>query len=382
MWDMVELKKLGKVSTGSTPPSKKDGMFDGDIPFITPGDLESEQEAKRFVTEEGANHSRSLRSGATLVCCIGATIGKVDIARTQVTFNQQINGIEWNEKVDDLYGYYALRYSKPQIIGRAKSTTLPILKKSEFEKIQIPLPPLDVQKKIASVLEKADTLIAMREKQLAKLDELLQALFLDMFGDPVTNPKGWEKLPMGQLMTIVRGGSPRPINNFLGGNYPWIKIGDATKGDDLYLHSTKESIIEEGLTKTRLLPEGSLIFANCGVSLGFARIIKFEGCIHDGWLAFSEIDSRLNKVFLLKALNSVTDYFRKTAPDGTQPNLNTTIMKEFSIILPPIESQVQFEEIVLKTYAQRKQIEELYSKDKELFNSLTQRAFKGELELV
>ncbi|GAL70200.1 restriction endonuclease subunit S [Jejuia pallidilutea] len=164
-----------------------------------------------------------------------------------------------------------------------------------------------------------------------------------MFGDPVSNPMGWERKSMKSLMKIVRGGSPRPIKNFLGGKNPWIKIGDATKGDDIYIYSTKEHIIDEGLKKTRLLPEGSLIFANCGVSLGFARIIKFQGCIHDGWLAFLEFDENvIDKVFLLKALNSVTKYFRDTAPDGTQPNLNTKIMGDYQIILPPIDIQRKF----------------------------------------
>ncbi|MEI3038838.1 MAG: restriction endonuclease subunit S [Victivallales bacterium] len=151
---------------------------------------------------------------------------------------------------------------------------------------------------------------------------------------------------MYKLCSVVRGGSPRPIEKFLGGTIPWIKIGDATQGNEVYLDKTKEHIIEAGLSKTRYIHAGSLIFANCGVSLGFARIIRFNGCIHDGWLAFDNISSRLNKVFFLKSLNHCTDYFRQTAPDGTQPNLNTTIMKYFMQILPPIELQEQFASFV------------------------------------
>ncbi len=96
---------------------------------------------------------------------------------------------------------------------------------------------------------------------------------------------------------------------------PWIKIGDATDGDSIYLNSTKEHIIQEGIKKSRLVKEGSLIFANCGVSLGFARIITFDGCIHDGWLAMEDIDERLDKVFLLQALNQMTEHFRGIAPE-------------------------------------------------------------------
>ena len=79
-----------------------------------------------------------------------------------------------------------------------------------------------------------------------------------------------------------------------------------------------------------------------GVSLGFARIITFDGCIHDGWLAIEDIDSSLDKVFLLHSLNQMTEHFRKIAPAGTQPNLNTAIMKAYKQIIPPKKLQKEF----------------------------------------
>lgn len=258
-------------------------------------------------------------------------------------------------------------------------STQKAINNGNFKKLKIPIPPLDQQKKIASILDAADAYRQKTKALIEKYDELTKSLFLDMFGDPITNPKGWDKRPMGELMTIVRGGSPRPIDKFLGGNYPWIKIGDATKGDDIYLNSTKQSIIEAGLSKTRLLPKGSLIFANCGVSLGFARIINIEGCIHDGWLAFSDLNISLSKLFLLKALNNITRYFRETAPDGTQPNLNSSIMKSFKIILPPIELQNKYELTLLELTEQKAQAQASLAQAEDLFNSLLQRAFKGEL---
>jgi len=163
-----------------------------------------------------------------------------------------------------------------------------------------------------------------------------------MFGDININDKKWEIQPLGEICTIVRGGSPRPIEKFLGGDIPWIKIGDATDGDSIYLNSTKEHIIQEGVKKSRLIKKGSLIFANCGVSLGFARIITFDGCIHDGWLAMENIDNKINKVFLLQSLNQMTERFRMMAPAGTQPNLNTTIMRAYKQIIPPLALQHEY----------------------------------------
>lgn len=266
------------------------------------------------------------------------------------------------------------------VSAQTAGAKMPRVSMKVFWDHEIPLPPLAEQQKIAAILDTADQLRQKDQQLVEHYTALGQSLFLEMFGDPLGNPRGWKKVEMGELFTIQRGGSPRPINNFLGGTYPWIKIGDATKGSDIYLESTKEHITEDGLSKTRLLPKGSIIFANCGVSLGFARIITFDGCIHDGWLSFSEIDDlMLNKIFLLKALNSITRYFRQTAPDGTQPNLNTSIMKKFELIMPPIDLQNTFVQGLELIEQQKQQAQESLEKSEALFNSLLQRAFKGEL---
>ena len=231
------------------------------------------------------------------------------------------------------------------------------------------------QQECIRLLDSVAHLIFLRKQQIAKLDELVKARFVEMFGDINTNDKNWDCQPLGELCTIVRGGSPRPIENFLGGNIPWIKIGDATKGDNVYLHATKEHIIQDGVKKSRLVKSGSLIFANCGVSLGFARIITFDGCIHDGWLAMEDIDVRLNKVFLLQALNQMTDHFRKIAPAGTQPNLNTAIMKAYIQIIPPMELQKKYIAFVAQTDQQKSPIQQSLAQLELLKKALMQKYF-------
>ena len=135
-WSVRTLRELGNVSTGGTPPSALDGMFGGDIPFVTPGDLESDLPVRRTVTDAGAREAGTVRAGTALVCCIGATIGKMGIASVRSSFNQQLNAVEWfAEQVDDHYGLAALRFFKPTIVMWGASTTLPILKKSSFEKV-------------------------------------------------------------------------------------------------------------------------------------------------------------------------------------------------------------------------------------------------------
>ena len=103
------------------------------------------------------------------------------------------------------------------------------------------------------------------------------------------------------------------------------------------------------MRKSRYVKAGSLIFANCGVSLGFCRIINIDGCIHDGWLALQDIDKSLNKEYLLMTINQLTDYFRSIAPGATQPNLNTEIMGNYQQILPPLELQEKYIAFVKQT---------------------------------
>lgn len=175
-WPRSTLRELGQVKTGGTPPSAKTGMFDGPIPFVTPGDLESDAPVKRSVTEAGAAESETVRPGATLVCCIGATIGKIGRAAVRSAFNQQINAVEWGESVHDTYGYAVLRFFKPTIIAWGASTTLPILKKSAFEKIEIPVPTVELQAEFAARSADVDKLERSSRTSLAHFDDLFASL--------------------------------------------------------------------------------------------------------------------------------------------------------------------------------------------------------------
>ena len=199
--------------------------------------------------------------------------------------------------------------------------------------------------------------------------------FVEMFGDVSKNSNAWPQENLGKLCEIVRGGSPRPIDKYLGGTIPWIKIGDASDEDDVYLRTTKEHIVEEGLSKTRVVKPGSLIFANCGVSLGFARIVTFEGCIHDGWLALNNISDQLDKVFLLKSLNQMTEHFRRIAPAGTQPNLNTDIMKRHLQVIPPLSLQREFAAFVEEVDKSKFVVQKRLEKARELYGAKIQEFF-------
>lgn len=351
-WELTSLDKICTMLSGNAWTASK-FKEEGQMPIIRIQNLGNNENEKFIWWDDDYDRKFVVKKGDILLSLSGSI--KVDVwDGFDALLNQRIVKLIPNKDIDLRWFYWQITNIILDIERMGKLALVNNVSITDLKGLQIPLPPLATQKRIAEILDASDALKRKDQQLLKKYDELAQAIFIDMFGDPVKNEKGWEKVKMEKLMKIQRGGSPRPIDKFLGGTYPWIKIGDATKGDDVYLNSTKEHIIKEGLHKTRLLPEGSLIFANCGVSLGFARIITFEGCIHDGWLAFSDFDfERINKFYLLKALNSITEYFRKSAPEGTQPNLNTEIIKNFELILPPLELQIQFENI-LKTQKHNK----------------------------
>ena len=303
----------------------------------------------------------------------GALCGNVNLASGKFHATEHAVVVQPKIEMNVHWLYYAINAMN---LGQyATGAAQPGLAVSKLETLSIEIPNISEQNKIAQTLYKVEQLVNFRKQQLAKLDELVKAQFVEMFGDINVNNKKWMTYPLGELCTIVRGGSPRPIERYLGGTIPWIKIGDATTGENIYLNSTKEYIIQEGVKKSRMIKAGSLIFANCGVSLGFARIITFDGCIHDGWLAMEDIVEKLDIIFLLYSLNQMTEYFRKTAPAGTQPNLNTNIMKMHRQIVPPMEMQKAFISFVKCADRQKQIVQQSLDKLELMKKALMQEYF-------
>jgi type I restriction enzyme, S subunit len=174
-WSLRDIGSLGVVTTGRTPPTSE-GMFGGTIPFVTPGDLASAKPVVRTLTEAGASASRTVASGATLVCCIGATIGKVGSAVELSAFNQQLNAIEWGSEVLPQYGLFALKRLRPEIVGRGSSTTLPLLPKGQFMRLKIPVPPLELQGEFEVCVNRIDLQSAETRIALERHDLLFASL--------------------------------------------------------------------------------------------------------------------------------------------------------------------------------------------------------------
>ena len=181
--------------------------------------------------------------------------------------------------------------------------------------------------------------------------------------------ENWTYKKLGEVCTIERGGSPRPISDYITDapdGLNWIKIGDATEGSK-YITSTKEKIKLEGLKKTRFVHKGDFILSN-SMSFGRPYILEIDGCIHDGWLVIHDDNDTFDKSYLYYLLGSPNMYkeFQRLAVGGVVNNLNSEIVRNVVVAIPPLETQSRIvseldllQSIMDKQQAQLKELDTL-----------------------
>lgn len=276
--------------------------------------------------------------------------------------------------------YYYLSGNMNILENGFKGAGLKHISKDYLENIEIPLPNLATQQRIAAILDQADAIIQNNRAIVQKYDTLTQSLFLDMFGDPVKNEKGWEKRKLGDLSQISSGSTPSRLNdNYFSGNIPWVKTGEV---NGKIILDTEEKITKEALENSscKLYPKGSLIIAMYGQGktrgqIGFLGIdaTTNQAC------AVIPPSEKINFNYLFQLLKLNYEDLRSLGRGGNQPNLNSGLIKSYEVINPPITLQNQFAERVAVIEAQKQQAQLELAKSEELFNSLLQRAFNGEL---
>lgn len=243
----------------------------------------------------------------------------------------------------------------------------------------IPLPPLPTQKRIVAALDKAQELIDKRMEQIRLLDELIQSTFYDMFGDPVSNPMGWEVRKLGEIGGLKRGKSkhrPRNAPELLGGKYPLVQTGDIANAG-YYLNEYKQTYSEIGLKQSKMWEKGTLCIT-IAANIAKTAILGFDACFPDSVVAF--IPSKFTEVMYIQIwFGFLQKIIEASAPESAQKNINLKILNELDIPIPPIELQNQFAEIVEKIEQQEEQMQQSLKEMEDNFNSIMQRAFKGEM---
>ena len=389
-FSFVRLRDCGEIVTGSTPPKANPDFWGGEIPFVTPAQLGFQPPittAHEYVTSKGADRGRLLPEGAVLLCCIGS-LGKTGIAGVPLISNQQINAIIFDPiQVDARYGYHAARSLTPLLEHFAPSTTVKIVKKSAFAEFQIPLPPLAEQKRIAVILDAADALRAKRREALDQLDNLLQSTFLDMFGDPVTNPMGWEVTTVSRIGNVQGGLQVTSKRRSLPIERPYLRVANVFRGF-LKLDEIKTiRLTESELLRTSLHYEDILIVEGHGNKAEIGRCARWDGsidqCVHQNHLIRLRCDrSKASPIYVENFINSPGGRRSLVGTSRTTSGLNTISVSKVGgseIQLPSLDRQYRFaaivESIEHQKASQRAHLAELDT----LFASLQSRAFRGDL---
>lgn len=389
-WVTAKLKGVAKVVTGKTPQTSNSEYYGGDIPFVSPADLNEGilSETKTYLTSSGADQVYRVPKNTVLVSCIG-NLGKLAITAKEVCFNQQINGLIFDEqKIFPKYGFYFAQTIKPQLEKASSSTTLPIVNKSRFSDLEIKYPPLAEQRRIVSILDQADELRQKRQQAIEKLDQLLQATFIDMFGDPVSNPKGWRSdKNLGDVTDIVSGITKgRKITGKSLREIPYLAVSNV---QDKYLNLSIIKTIEasdDEIERYRL-KQGDLLLTEGGdpdkLGRGTLWNNEVDECIHQNHVFRVRLTS---KEFTPNYLNWIVGseygkrYFLKSAKQTTGiASINMGQLKKLPLLTPPLDLQIQFDERCIKIHQIKNQLVDSYKDINHLFSSLQNQAFNGTL---
>ncbi|MDO8870543.1 MAG: restriction endonuclease subunit S [Methanobacteriaceae archaeon] len=382
-WKNYTIKDIGSVVTGNTPPKKDPENYGGNLVWIKPPDLDKRKfvsTSEDTISEIGKKKVRLLPKGSVLVSCIG-NIGKIAISDCELCTNQQINSIIPNKDiVDPIFLYYAIKRMKPYLEKIASSAVVPLLNKNDFSKVNIKLPPLETQKKIVEILEKAEKLKEWRAEVDELADEYLKSVFLEMFGNPLTNSKGWNLKELKEFGEIKTGNTPsRKISEYYGDYIEWIK-SDNINTPFTYLTTSEERLSKEGSKVARIVPKGSILVTCIAGSISCLGNVA----VTDRNVAFNQqINSitpkGVNELFLYHLILYTKHYLQNFSRSALKGIINKTTFESIPMIYPPNELQEQFGKIVQQVETLKTHQTQSKQKIDNLFNTLMQKAFKGEL---
>ena len=272
------------------------------------------------------------------------------------------------------YLCYVVRYM--HLEKYFSGATIPHIYFRDYKSEEFNLVPVDYQEEIVATLGKIEAIVAARQRQLQKLDELVKARFIELFGG-IHNSNKYPYKPIQELTDVISGGTPnRDVNEYWEcGTIPWVKT---TELQNNLIKEVDEYITEKGLNSSsaKLVPPGTVLIAmyGQGKTRGMTAYLNIEACTNQACACILPSD-QINQTFLWKFLILSYDNLRGMANGGNQPNLNGTIIKNYPILYPPIELQEQFAAFVEQTDKSKAVIQKALDEAQLLFDSLMQKYF-------
>lgn len=396
-WSVKPLGRVARIISGATPSTDVSNYWDGNIRWATPRDLSQLErkflaEPARRITEEGlASCSAEILPPGSVLFTSRAPIGLTAIAETPMATNQGFKSFIPNpEELDSGYLYHWLRANRSALENLGNGATFKEVSKAVVARVEIPLPPLLAdQKRIAAILDKADEIRLSCQEVLRLSDAFLRAVFLDLFGDPITNPKGWPMKPLSEGVASFEGGrNLMPTDVERSDRIRVLKVSAVTSGE--YRSDESKSFeADEEVHPDHIVRAGDLLIsrANTADLVGaVAYVWDTDGreMLPDKlWRFVWSNPQRIDPLFMLHMARS--SYFRQqlfqraTGTSGSMKNIGKYKMLEIPIPFPPIELQEKFAKIARKAQNSIHRGRQACDESGILFSGLQHRAFRGEI---
>lgn len=370
---MARLDELCIINMGQSPDSSTYNEDGNGLPFFQGNaDFGATYPVVRMWCSEPTKRAQI----DDILISVRAPIGALNIANCECCIGRGLAALTVNKNsCIQKYLWYALSNKVEELNSKGTGSTFKAINKKILAETEIPLTSLDEQRKIAAVLDKVSDLIAKRRQQLDKLDELVQARFVEMFGDPVSNSLNFPLLSLPQLGEFGRGVSkhrPRNAPELLGGKYPLIQTGEVANSE-LYISSYENTYSEFGFKQSKMWKSGTLCIT-IAANIAKTAILAFDACFPDSVVGFVA-NEKTNNIFIHYWFGFFQQILEAQAPESAQKNINLKILSELEVIVPPIELQNHFAAFVEQTEKIKTTINKSLEKLETLKKALMQEYF-------
>ncbi|EYE89535.1 restriction endonuclease subunit S [Fervidicella metallireducens AeB] len=289
--------------------------------------------------------------------------------------------IESKDKLyfDTKYLYYFMSKYIDILRNQSIGGVIKYIKLGNLTEAKVPVPKIETQKKIVEVLERAEKALEKRIEAIKLLDELVKSKFIEMFGDPVLNSMNLPKVELGKLGDWKTGGTPsRSNNDYFNGNIPWLSSGEL---NNIYCYGSTEMVTELAIKESaaKIIEKGSLLLGMYDTAALKSTINMIE-CSCNQAIAYAKLDEKLvNTVYIYYCIQIGKDFYKSQQRGVRQKNLNLSMIKGLEVLMPDLELQNKFANFANQVHKLKLKMEESLKELEDNFNSLMQRAFKGEI---